>query len=403
MKSLKLLETTEDDFSLPNIQDNKHKVMQIALPVLTVLSFYFGSIIPALGEAAQIATFFIVLTAAALLTMDRGIPVGLVFLLFFSVGMVLITGRINLIGISLAPIYFFIAQQINRKIFLAHFRFAMLIGFIAVFMANKFTGWNSESNLVFWRASEGTFIFRDSIGFTHPNQAMITWTLVVLSFLLNQRFKRSRWEILMLSIFSVFIFVTTGSRTGGYILLSVLLIAFLFINQLSRPISSSFRMIAIFSPVILFTASLTILPSLATIPQIDDFLTGRPTIAALLLGNKDALTLFGNINIETTLLDNGPIHLLLSKGLVFAGAFLGLIVFLIQKPRALSLSTALLIFSYVTVSFSETTLLNPIFIIILVLTVAEDERSDFRLVLKNQPKNQDSQKSQSSPEQRVGS
>ena len=311
------------------------------------------------------------IVTALLLSLRSPVPLSTAALILVAISLVVATNRLNFIALSLFPIFFYIFQHSDRRKVLRNFSIAITSGFFAVFFANKLLGFNSEYTLYFWRDALGTFIYRESLGFIHPNQAMMAWSVVILSLIGYQRFMPRLWQLIVLAPTSVYFFQATESRSASYVLVFTFLFAFVSFRKIAVRSSEFEVFIVRYLPTISLLASLT-LPLLAQNTQINNLLTGRPAIAAVFLNQKNAISFLGNIDVENSVFDNGYLHTLIAKGVIFETIFLVLLFVIFSNPKHISKASFTVLFFYITYSLGETALLNCSLIFVSALMLAED-------------------------------
>ena len=283
------------------------------------------------------------------------------------------TGRPNIFAISLIPLLAFTLQHVDIEVLPRRFVRGGLVVIILVVGLYYSTGFNSQFDRTVWRDYSGEFVFRQAVGFDHPNRAMMTWCAIAVAAMV---FAGPRARLIRsgpLFVGTLFMFAATDSRTSAALTLGVVFFATIWRRRIDSAVPPSVRVGAILAPW-LATAGAFGLATLATNQWVSTVLTGRPAIYASLLETYPILTLFGTESVEGLSVDNGYLQMILGKGPILTVVYLSTLSIILALPKRLSLRTLLVLGALLASALVETTLLNFAFLFVLLASTEIDRR-----------------------------
>ncbi|MDR0880536.1 MAG: polysaccharide polymerase [Clostridioides sp.] len=257
---------------------------------------------------------------------------------------------------------------------------------LGMFVANifPFLTKDAESH---YRITESAYILRETFGFFNPNM-MFIFTLAIFAGYIFLRYENyNRIDRIILLALTVFIYLTTKSRTGlvsivaGLIVVEVLKRIDLRRNKAARILVESM-------PVILLVVSMGLGVFFAKNTAMNDLLSSRPRYWSVYLSEHYSLfNLFGHkfsdaIKLENPL-DSSYIFIYAMLGIVSLIFVLYLIIrglhILVEQGKTKYIAIVLL---YLLFAFSENVLLEVAYnftLIILVKYVIDSDRHDFEV------------------------
>lgn len=277
-----------------------------------------------------------------------------IFIILLNIIVVIFSKQVNLIFPSLLWIYNEIVRR-NRislnslKIIL---KYSAVI-YVFIIASYYFLDFNVDKNVEMWRVTK--IIYRSSLGFIHPNLAMLSLAPLLLYYfciLTKKKFFRIEKLIIPLVIL-VIIYLLTLSRTIfiAYFVLFILLVfrrkSFFCENYLLN-----YFVILIFILFFLLSMSFLLVPSNS---YFDELLSGRITLYKSFFYTT-GFKLFGNSRLEEAMFDNGYLQMLLSKGIVYTIFFVIVIIGILKKRINHSESSNWIIVIFFIIAITETTL-----------------------------------------------
>ncbi|MGY2126976.1 hypothetical protein [Blastococcus sp. SYSU DS0617] len=313
------------------------------------------------------------LFATALVATYAPLHPGLVVLVCGGAIAAVLTQRPNLFAIVLVPLVAYVLRWVDIAAVMRRFILASAGLFALVVSLYSLTGFNRAKDVVVWRAYTGDFMVRLSVGFSHPNRAMMEWSIIAIAILAFTSARgRVRWALPILAV-TWLLFAGTDSRTSTALVVGFTVIALLQRKTLDGPVSRATRLVAIIAPLF-FTISAFVLPRL-TGGQLDSLLSGRPAVYASLLEDYSLLSIFGHGSVEEGIVDNGYLQMFLSKGPLLAVLYLTILMILIALPARLSRRTVVLLGVFLVSAVFETTLLSFAHLLLVLTSLEMDRRS----------------------------
>lgn len=278
--------------------------------------------------------------------------------------LVFITQRINLIAPSL--IYMLYQQLAYRntktvvRTYVICFMYSGIFASLIIFFM-YLLGHNIEYDNYIFRSISNTYVYRRSLGFTHPNQAMIRYLTIIMSIILISKRKLSFVALMLLSYFLYYI---VQSRTTFYILLFVLTIFVIFPKKLLTKDFSGYILLVL--PVFFLVISFFLVKMGEVNYSIDQFFSGRPRILSSYIANY-GFSVFGNTSLENQIIDNSYIYILLAKGFLFTTLYSIVILVILYTKNRVQFRYIILISIIFTLGLMEVIILKFDIIVLLIL------------------------------------
>lgn len=231
------------------------------------------------------------------------------------------------------------SSQIDIKRVARTFFITGCIGYILTLVAYFAIGLNKHADLVMWRVDH--LVSRSSLGFQQPNASMLYVVSLTLAFVLAYKVTLKQYISALVVIISLY--TLNQSRTG--LILSILLLTVVKFN-IKIPVP---RLIMIMIAALSY--ALMVMPINL---KLDEILSGRLTLYHA-YSNQFGIHPIGNPIVANSMIDNGYIQMLLSKGWIF-GLFFFISLLIIAKPHNRLGTIAFLI--YALSAFTETTFLH---------------------------------------------
>lgn len=232
---------------------------------------------------------------------------------------------------------------------------------------------NANLNINMWRINK--IIYRETLGFSHPNQAMIAWLGVSLS-LLSFCTKRNAFYLCSITaIFTVIVYNFTISRTATYILLVLCLNMFLFRRKLEEEVNVLVKYFFSMIPILYMLISIVII-KLPYNTVVDSFVSGRMSLYKQFF-YESGVTLFGNASLENAMFDNGYLQALLAKGLLFTILWLIILTYMIMKSKKTTWNDLFIIIGYLTCGLAETMLFKFELLLLIVLVLYKSNKKNY--------------------------
>ncbi len=210
---------------------------------------------------------------------------------------------------------------------------------------------NIDKNITMWRIDG--IIYRSSLGYSHPNIAMMVMIPVALlaPYVLSKHYI---FKLVVLLIISFCIYNYTLSRTSFFII-AAYLIAHIILKKKYLNEKTMDRNL-IFMPLIV---SLLISLALLFMPinnNINDLLSGRQILYQNFYDYNGGIKFLGNKQLESNMFDNGYLQALLSKGMIFF-IILICVFFIILKENSkyITFGTLFLVTAFFSLAITETT------------------------------------------------
>lgn len=241
----------------------------------------------------------------------------IVLLFFLAMIPLVATFRMNLISLSLMIILIFFKNELfnskGRKLYLLF----SIVCLVCIYIASVF-GFNSIFSQDIWNPREEVFVYRASLGFTHPNQAMLKFFGVVLVWFVGvSRCNVVRHSVLAVLLVTLLYFFTV-SRTVTVVVVCTSIVLILFRNRLDAQVPLVVYRVISFYPLIFFLISFVAM-KFSENEFLNLLFSGR-------LGFYNAavdtygFSLFGTSSIEKgggIIIDSSYFNTPLSKGILF--------------------------------------------------------------------------------------
>ncbi|MFV0557790.1 MAG: hypothetical protein ACK5MW_04030 [Enterococcus sp.] len=280
------------------------------------------------------------------------------WLIFFNLLIVILTGQLNLIFPSLLLMsnriiakFNYNSQTIKKILLIITTIFAIIV------LLYLLIGFNQRADIEMWRIDE--LISRKALGFVHPNVCMLSYLaiclfyLVYLFFTYKEKPKRNRQLLLVLLLVgsTIWLYQQTLSRTTAIIVI-IGMISYLIRGQkIMKDNVFLYRVMSCF-PIILFILSLFVL-WLPINDVVDELLSGRVTLYKSFFQNS-GFTLLGNSQLETAMFDNSYLQMILTKGIVYSVFFLINMYIILSRGKNKSELLSILLMMVLAIGFTET-------------------------------------------------
>lgn len=328
--------------------------------------FEFGAIIVALCTLLTYTN----LLSSTVTNLIMVATFGIIYLMFcaarvgFSLLMLIpITGAFAIIFLNRDPTMISLAliwmiydmitnSELDKQAVAKKFFIAGTLGYILTVMSYFAVGLNKHADLTMWRIDH--MISRMSLGFQQPNTSMLYALSLVVAYIIAYKLTWTRY-VFAIGI-TVGLFTLNQSRTG-FILIILVLTLTKFNIRWPFP-RLTFAVIAVLS------YALMVLPINETF---NSLLSGR---LALYQSYKAEFGIhpIGNPLVDKAMLDNGYIHMILSKGWIFA-LFFVITLFVIKSANTRIASVIFAV--YLLSAFPETTFLHLDILIPMLLVTTE--------------------------------
>ncbi|MDF7639823.1 polysaccharide polymerase [Lactobacillus sp. ESL0791] len=355
-------------------------IMSVAVSVVTILSGT-GLISNSLASAVQAIVSMLLL--GTILFLNNKFSHSFLFLFLVSIFICLINGAIYMIsGTLMITLIYVLNTSVNidyNKI-LKYLAAVSGITFGIVVLANLLTGWGAN-NFEMWRVNG--YVFRKSLGFIHPNVAMLLWLAVVLAFCSIEKSKFERVSNLFVAALTYIIYTQTQSRTSTYIILLYCITAFVLGNKIYIRVNRTVSKLVCLIPVAIFAASLSTLFHPYS-SSLDSILSGRLALYQQFY-SVYGIHFLKTPQLEAAMFDNGYLQALLAKGIIFTIQLLYILIMMGWKIKKMRIKDILIFTMYVLSGFTETSLQHfELFIpvAILLASSAQLERKNTKLLPK---------------------
>lgn len=351
-------------------------IAELVFPVGVAL-LPFGLVIQQAIPANTVDIVFIALTlfAAAMVATYTRLPPSVVLLACAGVGIVAITQRPNLFALTLIPVVAFVLQHTDARVMIRRFLkvsgllFALVVGLYLIVDFNK--GYDVEM----WRAYSSELMDRLSVGFSHPNRAMMEWSVIAIGVLAFTTVRgRALWALPIAAVTGA-LYLATDSRTSAGLTVVFLVLATLGRRKFDSPVGPGLRVLAIVAPAGFAVLSFSLV-SLTAFPEINALLSGRPAIYAGLMRDYSLLAPFGTPAVEEAIVDNGFLQQFFSKGPLLAVFYIVMLGVLIARPKRISRRTVLILFVFMASAVFETTLMSFPHLFLLLASLEVDRRTE---------------------------
>lgn len=229
---------------------------------------------------------------------------------------------------------------------------------------------NITNDTTIWRYSARKVFDRKALGYIHPNMAATKWFAIVLCWMLLCNKKKMLKDMVGVLLITYIMYRLTYSRTTTYLIFLVCGSYFILRKKLDDSIPKIFQRILGVVPCIFIIVSL-LLAGLSNNLIINEILSGRLVLYNSII-KEYGLSMFGNSAVESALLDNGYLHMLLAKGIIYSIVFLLLFFYVIKKNCAITYRSLIIIGSYFVMALMETSLFRFELLTIVILTLCND-------------------------------
>ncbi|MDF7668807.1 polysaccharide polymerase [Lactobacillus sp. ESL0703] len=326
-------------------------MMSVIVSMMAILSGA-GLISNSLSSAIQAVVSMLVMLA--ILFSNNKFSYSFIFLFLLSLFICLINGAMYMISGTLMITFIYVLHTtvgIDSNKILKWLAIISGVSFGLIVLANLLTG-RGANNFEMWRGNG--YVFRKSLGFTHPNVAMQLWLAVVLDFCAIKRAKFERVANLAVGILTYIIYTQTQSRTSTYVILLYCLIAFILGNKIYLRVNATVSKLVCLIPIALFVLSLCTLFYQYS-PLLNNMLSGRLALYKQFY-SMYGIHLLKTPQLESAMFDNGYLQALLAKGIIFTVQLLYILVMMGWQIKKMRIKDILIFTMYVLLGFTETSL-----------------------------------------------
>ncbi|WEV70710.1 polysaccharide polymerase [Lactobacillus sp. ESL0785] len=326
-------------------------IMSVVVSVMAILS---GAGIISNSLSSAIQAIVSMLLMLAILFSNNKFSYSFIFLFLLSLFICLINSAPYMISGTLMITFIYVLRTnvgIDYNKILKWLAAVVGITFGLIVLANLLTG-RGANDFEMWRGNG--YIFRKSLGFTHPNVAMQLWLAVVLDFCSIERHKFERVDNFVVGILTYIIYTQTQSRTSTYLILLYCVIAFGLGNKIYLRVNRTVSKLVCLLPVAIFTISLCTLFYRYS-PLLNNILSGRLALYKQFY-SMYGIHLLKNPELESAMFDNGYLQALLAKGIIFTMQLLYILIMMGWKIKKMRIKDILIFTMYVLIGFTETSL-----------------------------------------------
>ena len=294
-----------------------------------------------------ICAFFILF--ALIYFYNNKLNFNIVLISIISLILIIATKDISRISLFIFLIFIYLTKSLNKDSLAKAIFWPSIICLLVILLA-YFCGFNTEFNTEIYRPFLNKTVKRLSLGFTHPNQFMINWLTIVISFLCS--YKITFVNILLVFITTLFFYIFNQSRTVFFIItLTTVLLLFRNFNFFKKKNYKNWPIILF----LLFIIGSLVLSLFFKNTKLDSFLSGRLIINYNMLSK--GIFIFGNLSLEEVVFDSSYIHLICTKGILFLFAYF--YIFTIYfKNKTIDYTNLIFISSLLLLSLTEVCLLK---------------------------------------------
>ncbi|MFD1441645.1 hypothetical protein [Lacticaseibacillus hegangensis] len=329
---------------------------------VTTLAFLIGlsSILSGVSSAGNVTNALISLAimVITLITVleSNSINIFLIVIVLISSLVAIVNKQITLLSPAVIACLFFMTEASDtssvRFANKVYFYTGLFLFAMVVFMALVFGVHNYQFTI--WRNI--TTVPRLSIGFEHPNVALVRWLGLMMSFVLIRTRKHKILAILIFVLVLLPLYQLTKSRSSTYLVLFVLAVKLIetILQRTHVHIRLRSFVLALVPWIFLVMSILTLyIPWIQQ--RFDALLSGRISIYRMYF-NQFGIHVFGTQNSSITMIDNSYIQMLITKGTLFTILLMFVFTMVILSRKYLSLTLAAIIFAFFFLGMSETIL-----------------------------------------------
>lgn len=286
---------------------------------------------------------------------DDRVNLFLIFISLITMIPIVFSQAFNMVSLTLILLLYDMFKDykdVNRC--LKYFFLVSTTLFLVVTLLYFFFGLNSVYDMDMWRINK--IVHRSSLGFNHPNTAMLTFIGIVFSYLGLLKARNFRLNIFYIGVVTYICFYFTQSRTSTYGLVIALIFLFIIGEKAFSVLSNFFKFIILITPTGLFLISLLVLFSPPN-QMLNTLFSGRQALYQQFYKQIGGLKWLASSSLENAMFDNGYLQALLSKGMLFSMLALILFIWIIcMYIHKIDYIQFIVLFVFFAIAFTETTL-----------------------------------------------
>ncbi len=308
-----------------------------------------------------------------LILIKRKLSGGALLLILLNGLIILVSGEGSYISLGLIVLLLILLETCDCEAYVRLTLKMTAILFFVIVLLYLLIGFNSQYDGEIWRHSidgVGGNIFRKSLGFTHPNQAMLKWVAIVMLVIASVNEKRYKWNILACIVGTMVLYTNTKSRTSASVVLAMCMLGMIIGKRLNCQIKSRLiNEIIKIMPLIGTAVSFLLMTCFYNVSWLNNILSGRPKLYNSYL-RQYGLSLVGSSYLDRYgIIDNSYMHMLLTKGILFFTLYLIIMEIIFHKINKYTYGTAIAIIGYFILGICETIFLKFDMILALLLVI----------------------------------
>ncbi|MCD5507263.1 polysaccharide polymerase [Lactobacillus delbrueckii subsp. lactis] len=357
-----------------NIGSEATKTFTLVSITIYIMAILSGANIISNSFSAAIQALSIIPILILTLVVQRQISITFIFAVIVSIAICIINESVYMLSGTMMIVFIYTLNSIpdiDYQKMLKWIAFTSMTTFGMVVGINLLTGWGSN-NYEMWRGDG--FIFRKSLGFSHPNVTMLLWVSIVLTICSIYK-KSERLLTIFVGVSTYFIYSQTQSRTSTYVIMlycfSILIIGKHVYDRVGKTLS---KLLCILLPILFFLISLYSLLHPYS-EWLDALLSGRLSLYQQFYDTY-GIHLLNTPELENAMFDNGYLQSLLAKGVIFTIQLLFILTSIGWKVDRMRIKDILLFGMYISIAFTETVLQHFELFLPIAITFAESHKKE---------------------------
>lgn len=359
-----------------NIGSEATKTFTLVSITIYIMAILSGANIISNSFSAAIQALSIIPILILTLVVQRQISITFIFAVIVSIAICIINESVYMLSGTMMIVFIYTLNSIpdiDYQKMLKWIAFTSMTTFGMVVGINLLTGWGSN-NYEMWRGDG--FIFRKSLGFSHPNVTMLLWLSIVLTICSIYK-KSERLLTIFVGVSTYFIYSQTQSRTSTYVIMlycfSILIIGKHVYDRVGKTLS---KLLCILLPILFFLISLYSLLHPYS-EWLDALLSGRLSLYQQFYDTY-GIHLLNTPELENAMFDNGYLQSLLAKGVIFTIQLLFILTSIGWKVDRMRIKDILLFGMYISIAFTETALQRFELFLPIAILLAESYKEEQR-------------------------
>lgn len=359
-----------------NIGSEATKTFTLVSITIYIMAILSGANIISNSFSAAIQALSIIPILILTLVVQRQISITFIFAVIVSIAICIINESVYMLSGTMMIVFIYTLNSIpdiDYQKMLKWIAFTSMTTFGMAVGINLLTGWGSN-NYEMWRGDG--FIFRKSLGFSHPNVTMLLWVSIVLTICSIYK-KSERLLTIFVGVSTYFIYSQTQSRTSTYVIMlycfSILIIGKHVYDRVGKTLS---KLLCILLPILFFLISLYSLLHPYS-EWLDALLSGRLSLYQQFYDTY-GIHLLNTPELENAMFDNGYLQSLLAKGVIFTIQLLFILTSIGWKVDRMRIKDILLFGMYISIAFTETALQRFELFLPIAILLAESYKEEQR-------------------------